>query len=128
MHRVAVDGLEPGQQIGRNLYNDRGDVLLARGTQLNEAYIGAVRQRGYRYIYVLDGIADDVEPIGLISQRLRSATVRNLNSVFELMSQATRPSREHAAEGDVAAMTEIAPKFNTAIERQILRLESDVEH
>ena len=128
MHRLSVDQLAPGLLVGRNLYNDRGDILLARGTQLDDTYIEAIRQRGYRFIYVLDGIADDVEPLGLISQRLRSGTVRNLNSMFELMVQATRSGRDAAPTEGVAALTEIAPKYNSAIERQIVRLESDVEH
>lgn len=128
MHRLSVDTLKPGLQVGRTLYNDRGDVLLARGTRLDDAYIAAVRQRGYRFIYVMDGIADDVEPLGLISQRLRSATVRNLNSVFELMTQATKPGLQQVETEGLRALTEIPAKFNTAIERQILSLESDVEH
>ena len=128
MHRLSASQLEPGLLVGRNLYNDRGDILLARGTRLDDTYIEAIRQRGYRFIYVLDGIADDVEPLGLISQRLRSGTVRNLNSMFELMAQATRSGRDAAPTEGVQALTEIVPKFNSAIERQIVRLESDVEH
>src|SRR5438105_15215317 len=59
-------------QLGRHLYNHRGDVLLAGGTQLTDAFIASIRQRGYQSVYIMDGIADDVEPRGLISQRLRS--------------------------------------------------------
>jgi hypothetical protein len=91
VHRVAAELLTPGLHLARSLYNHRGDVLLARGTTLNDSFIDAIRQRGYRFVYIMDGIADDFEPLGLISQRLRSATVRNLDSMFELMAQATKP-------------------------------------
>jgi putative nucleotidyltransferase with HDIG domain len=128
MHRVATGMLEAGMRLGRNLYNHRGDVLLSRGTTLDDGFIGAIRQRGYHFIYVMDGIADDVEPLGLISQRLRSKTVANLNSMFELITQSTRPVRDQAAEEGAHVLTEIPAKLSGAVERQIARLQSDVEH
>jgi putative nucleotidyltransferase with HDIG domain len=114
--------------LGRNLYNHRGDILLARGTLLNPAFIGSIRQRGYHFVYVMDGIADDVEPLGLISQRLRSNTVRNLDSMFELIAEATRPARDTAAEEGAHVIGQVPAKLTSALERQIGRLESDVEH
>ena len=128
MHRVPIELLESKMQLGRHLYNHRGDVLLAGGTQLTEAFIASIRQRGYHFVYILDGIADDVEPRGLISQRLRSTTVRNLDSVFELMSEATKPARDEAAVDGAHVLTEIPAKLGSAVERQIARLEADVEH
>jgi len=47
-------------QLGRSLYNHRGDVLLAFGTTLTSAFITSIRQRGYHFVYIMDGIADDV--------------------------------------------------------------------
>src|SRR5260221_12621240 len=111
-------------QLGRHLYNHRGDVLLAAGTELTEAFVASIRQRGYHFVYVMDGIADDVEPLGLISQRLRSKTVGNLNSMFEMITQATQPVRDQAAEGGAHVLTEIPPKLTSAVERQIARLQS----
>jgi putative nucleotidyltransferase with HDIG domain len=128
VHRVPVELLETKMQLGRHLYNHRGDVLLAGGTQLTDAFIASIRQRGYHFVYIMDGIADDVEPRGLISQRLRSTTVRNLDSVFELMSEATKASRDTAAEEGAHVLTEIPAKLGSAVERQIARLEADVEH
>jgi hypothetical protein len=127
MHRVPVDRLEADMQLGRSLYNHRGDVLLAYGAKLNEHFIGAIRQRGYHWVYILDGIADDVEPKGLISQRLRSATVRNLDSIFELMAEATRPERDQAAHDGAHVLTQLTSKVGSGVERQIKRLEADVE-
>ncbi|TME26824.1 MAG: HD domain-containing protein [Chloroflexi bacterium] len=130
MHRVPVELLTPGMQIGRSLYNQRGDVLLTSGSELDEAFIGSIRQRGYRFIYVMDGIADDVAPHGLISQRLRSATLRNLDAVFKAMVEATRPQRDQAAEEGAHVLTEILPVASGmagVVERQIKRLEADAE-
>jgi putative nucleotidyltransferase with HDIG domain len=103
-------------------------VLLAGGTQLTDAFIASIRQRGYHFVYIMDGIADDVEPRGLISQRLRSTTVRNLDSIFDLMSEATKGTRDAAAEEGAHVLAEIPAKLGSAVERQIARLEADVEH
>ena len=127
MHRVGTDNLESGMRLARSLYNHRGDVLLARGATLDEAFIRSVRQRGYHSIYIMDGIADDVEPLGLVSQRLRSATVRNLDSMFELVADATRPVRDEAAEEGAHVLRDVPPKLNNAVERQVRRLEEQVE-
>ncbi len=114
-------------QLARSLYNHRGDVLLARGTALHEKFISSIRQRGYQAVYVMDGIADDVEPLGLVSQRLRSATMRNLDAMFELVGDATRPVLDEAAENPVELLRDAPTKLTTAVERQIKRLEQDVE-
>lgn len=128
MHRVRTTELSNGMHLGRNLYNARGDVMLARGTILNEAFIASIQNRGYHFVYVLDGIADDVEPLGFISQRLRSATVRNLNAMFELMTEAVQPVADTASEEGAHVVTALPVKLGTAVERQIARLQSDVEH
>ncbi len=127
MHRVPVELLTPGMQLGRSLYNHRGDVLLARATPLDQAFIDGVRQRGYRFVYVMDGIADDVEPLGLVSQRLRSKTLNNLDSMFKLMAEATQPLRDQAAVDGAHVLHELPTKLGGAVEKQIKRLESDVE-
>ena len=78
MHRLPVELLNPKMQLGRHLYNHRGDVLLAGGTELTEAFIVSIRQRGYHFVYIMDGIADDIEPSGLISQRLDLSQCRDI--------------------------------------------------
>ena len=119
--------LSPGEQLARNLYNHRGDVLLARGTTLTDAFIASIRQRGFHFVYIMDGVADDVEPLGLVSQRLRSNTVRNLDSMFALVADATRPVLDQAAEEGAHVLRDVPPKLNAAVERQMKRIEDDVE-
>jgi putative nucleotidyltransferase with HDIG domain len=115
-------------QLGRSLYNHRGDVLLSRTTPLDETFISAIRQRGYRFVYIMDGVADDVEPLGLISQRLRSNTLNNLDSMFRLMAEATQPLADEAALDGAHVLTQAPPvKLGGAVERQVKRLEADVE-
>src|SRR5215207_1675331 len=127
MHRVPVELLTPGMQLGRSLYNHRGDVLLSRSTPLDSSFIQGIRQRGYRFVYVMDGVADEVEPADLVSQRLRSKTLNNLDSMFELMTEATKALRDEAAVDGAHVLHEVPVKLGGAIERQIKRLEADVD-
>lgn len=85
MQKVSVDKVQPGMALGKALYNERGDVLLSRGVVLTEQYIEALRQHGYYTIYVRDGVADDVEPPDIISQKLRSLTFRHLRDLFAMI-------------------------------------------
>ena len=85
MQKVSVDKVQPGMALGKGLYNERGDVLLSRGVMLTEQYIEALRQHGYHTIYVQDGVADDVEPPDILSQKLRSLTFRHLRDLFAMI-------------------------------------------
>jgi putative nucleotidyltransferase with HDIG domain len=127
MHRIPTAMLAPAMQLGRSLYNHRGDVLLAGGTTLTDAFIASILQRGYQFVYIMDGIADDIEPSGLISQRLRSKTVRNLDNMYELMTAATKPARDAAAEEGAHVLAEIPARMESVVEQQITRLEADVD-
>src|ERR1051326_8300691 len=91
MHKVPVDQLTPRMQVGKTVYGTHGEVLLARGTSLGDEYIGQLKRRGFHNVWILDGIADDVEPAGLVSERLRAANVRNLQIMYDLMAGVLTP-------------------------------------
>ncbi len=54
MDRVAIAELQPGMRLGETLYDDRGGVLLARGTRLTERLVDAIALRGLDNVRVLD--------------------------------------------------------------------------
>src|SRR5690349_17677812 len=97
MHRAAVQTLTPGLKLAKTVYTEKGDVLLARGAVLSARYIEALAQRGYTAVFVMDGIADDVEPLGLVTDQLRASAVASVRSVFALLSHATQTIRDEAA-------------------------------
>lgn len=73
MHKVYIDQVRPGLVLGKTIYNDRGNILLARGVALTPRYIDALRAQGLYAAYVLDSFADDLEPPDLLSDRVRTA-------------------------------------------------------
>jgi HD-GYP domain-containing protein (c-di-GMP phosphodiesterase class II) len=82
MRKIPIDQLKPGMTLARTIFNDVGSVLLQRGVILSEAYINALRRRGFVAVFVRDGIADDIQPQEMISQRVRVAVRRHLRAIF----------------------------------------------
>lgn len=74
--------------LGRPVYNDRGDVLLARGVALTPGYIKSLRDHGFLAVHVLDGVADDLEPPDILSESVRVATYKHVRSLFAVASSA----------------------------------------
>jgi len=65
MHKMTVARLEPQMRLGKTLFGTHGEVLLTRGSELGAQYVTALRERGFHAVFVQDGIADDVEPLGI---------------------------------------------------------------
>ena len=84
MHNVLTEELQQGMVLARNLFNDRGDTLLAKGITLTEQYVESLQQRGFRMVYVRDGIADDVDPPELLSPKVRALTQKHLGELFSI--------------------------------------------
>lgn len=85
MRKVYVDQLKEGMRLARTIHNDRGDILLARGVELTRQYIGALRKLGYYAVYILDGLADDVEPPEEISEQVRIATYKHVRQLYTVV-------------------------------------------
>ena len=127
MHKVSVGQLTPGMRLGKALYAAGGATLLNKGVELSAAYIGAIRQRGFHYVYVLDGIADDVEPLGLISDRLRTGTVHNMQTMYDLMAAASQPVRDQVAADGAHVLREVPLQISSSVGKHLQALDRDVE-
>jgi HD-GYP domain-containing protein (c-di-GMP phosphodiesterase class II) len=127
MHRAAVATLTPGLVLAKTIYTDKGEVLLARGATLSPRYIQALTDRGYHGVFVLDGVADDVEPLGLITDQLRATAVASVRSVFALLSHATKAIRDEAATTGAHAIRDRSVKLGTNVEGELSRMVSLAE-
>ena len=82
MRKASVFALKPGMKVGRPVYNSRGEVLLAAGAVLNEAYINRLIALGISYIYITGGPLDCAVVKDIISEETRNAAVQQLKSVL----------------------------------------------
>lgn len=91
MRRTPVPALRPGDVVGATVYTDSGQVLLASGVALTPVLIDALTRRGHYAVYVCDGTADDIAPEDLVSDRVRSTTVKHIREVFSVAAAAIAP-------------------------------------
>ena len=103
MHLRDLSTVQPGSVLSKSIYTERGDVLLAEGTTLTAGYLDALRRRGFLVVYIEDGFSDDVKPVDLVSEQVRTSTAVHLARMFDIVSltagvtagQVKPPTREN---------------------------------
>ena len=58
MRRVAIAELQPGMVVARDVADGKGGLLLRRGVSLSPAYIRALKERGFAWVYISDEATD----------------------------------------------------------------------
>jgi putative nucleotidyltransferase with HDIG domain len=114
--------------LGKSIYGAHGEIMLARGVDLSQEYIDALATRGFNAVYVQDGIADDVEPLGPVSERLRVGSVKSLATLYELMAEATQSIRDQAAAEGAHVISETPMKLGPATEAGVREVVRSVEN
>lgn len=127
MHKLRVEGLQAGLRLAKTIYGTRGEVVLARGACLTDQYIAGLRARGFQAVYVMDGIADDVEPLGPVSERLRCASVQTVGALYELMAAATQPVRDVVAAEGAHVLPAVPLEISGALQAGVKAVERTVE-
>ncbi len=120
MRKVHVQDLQPGMSLGKEIYNDRGSVLLARGVTLTSRYIDVLTNLGYYSVYIQDGIADDLEPSDVLSDQVHISVTKHVRELFSIAQGA--PS---ARQGDTIRSV-AANLINSALPN-VAQLFRDVE-
>lgn len=82
MQRRELESVRVGDVLGRSVVDADGRTLLRAGTMLTHAYLDGLSRRGFYAVYVRDGLADDVAPQEVISQRVRSSVTQHVGEAF----------------------------------------------
>lgn len=127
MHKVPIERLRAGLCLGKTIYGPRGEAVLARGVCLTDEYIAALRARGFQAVFVMDGVADDVEPLGPVSERLRSASVQTVGALYDLVAEAIQPVRDLVAVEGAHVLAAIVPQITGALQAGVEAVERIVE-
>src|SRR5437868_14615010 len=67
MRLISLGELVPGVPLGRAIFNQRGEVLLAGGVTLTAEYVRLLRLRGFSSVFV-----EDEESAGIVVEDLLS--------------------------------------------------------
>lgn len=126
MRKLYVEQLRPGMVLGRTLYNDRGDILLSSGVELSDRYIGSLKKLGYYAVYILDGVADDVEPPEDLSDQVRMATYKHVRELFAVVQSASDLQAKGGRTGILSRMQEAASNQLSQLYRDVEQIVDEI--
>ncbi len=72
MRYIDIEHAEPGMIVGRAIYGDNDNILLAKDSVLTKEYITRLFLRGYQGIYIEDEFSNDVVIEDIIPPELRN--------------------------------------------------------
>ncbi len=82
MRITSVDKIQPGDILGKSLFNERAELLLAAGYELKPDLIESIKSHGFPYVMIMDPAAKDLEPEEVIGESVRTIVNQKLANVF----------------------------------------------
>ncbi len=83
MRITKLENVNPGEILGKSLFNRKGELLLASGYALTPEMIEKVRASGFHHVYIMDEATKDISPEDVISDTVRQAANQKLAETFE---------------------------------------------
>ncbi|MBU0692788.1 hypothetical protein KKH18_13370, partial [bacterium] len=83
MRLCPIEDLRPGMTLGRDVSDERLDLLIAAGVPLDEQMIQRLVTLGVDDVYVHEEGTDDVEPAEMVSDLTRRKTHKVLRRTFD---------------------------------------------
>ncbi len=83
MQITTVEQLEPGAMLGKSLFNNRGELLLAAGYEIDREMIGSLKRAQINYVFTVDELNAGIEPQETICEVIRQATTQKLVESFD---------------------------------------------
>ncbi len=106
MQITTTDQLTPGDILGKSLFNERGELLLAAGFAIDNRMISQLKRSKINYVFTVNEATKDIEPDETISDVVRQAATAKLVNTF-------------------ASVRENDPVQNLSVENLKQRLEND---
>ncbi|MCP8616245.1 HD-GYP domain-containing protein [Salirhabdus salicampi] len=89
MRLIRVDHCDTGMTLGKTIYNERGSVLLAQGTELHKGLLKKLTQHGIHTIYIEDDLSEGIEVIDSIPIELRNEAVQVITEGLNTITSTT---------------------------------------
>lgn len=83
MKYIHMDGVEPGQYLGRTIFSASGAILLAEGVQLTVFMIHTLRRIGVTMIFIKDPRLEDVAIPEMVSEDNKREVMQRLGEVMQ---------------------------------------------
>lgn len=85
MRLVDVEALKVGDQIGRSIYGDYGNLLLGKGVVLSERLMDKLHKHHIYYVYINDDLSEGIDPQGTICEDTMIRSVKTVRKIMEKM-------------------------------------------
>ena len=84
MKYVQIENVEPGEVLGKTVYNANGTVLLSAGITLTVYMINTLTRIGVTVLYIEDHQFDDIEiEDEVVSPKVRQAIFQEMNGMIQ---------------------------------------------
>lgn len=83
MRPVRLDKVKVGDVLGKSLFNDRGELMLAAGYELTQEMLDLMHKRGYRQVYIVDEFTANFKPLEVVGEIVRQSVTKRLKTTFE---------------------------------------------
>ncbi|CAH0139719.1 hypothetical protein [Peribacillus simplex] len=82
MRLAFTESLRPGARLGKNIYNERGHILLCEGLPLTQKMINRLVSLNIPFVYLQDSRTDDIIPMPPASGKLRREVINTIETTF----------------------------------------------
>ncbi|MGM0652624.1 MAG: HD-GYP domain-containing protein [Bacillota bacterium] len=83
MRKISMEKVEPGMLLAKDIYGERGQVLLRADIELKPRFLNYLEQAGIEYIYIRDSRIEDVnveDPINEKTRQVARSMVKDITS------------------------------------------------
>ncbi|PLT33987.1 HD-GYP domain-containing protein [Bacillus sp. V5-8f] len=82
MRLITTESLTQGMRLGKSIRNERGQILLNEGIQLNEKLIRRLKELGIPFVYIQEPRTEHIKPGKSISETLRREAIGTIENTF----------------------------------------------
>ncbi|WP_050616278.1 HD-GYP domain-containing protein [Bacillus testis] len=82
MRLISTEYLNPGNILGKTIYNGSKHVLLQEGIALNERMIARLKELGIPFVYIEDSLTEGIEAKSTISEQTRAESIATIQKAF----------------------------------------------
>jgi len=87
MRAVLLENISVGDILGKSLFNQRSELLLAAGFEITEEILQSLHRHGFKQIYIHEEDQIEITPQDVISDIVRQAVSQNLNEEFNSLKE-----------------------------------------
>lgn len=82
MRYMPIEQLEVGMSLGKNIYNDTGQLILSKDKIFTDTIIALFKKQGYQGVYIEDKLSNDIVIEEIVSMEIRNKAKLSIKHLF----------------------------------------------